>query len=192
VIGEGSKTLDLRIAIVEDAITRAGSDDIFVKKEFKVVNPEVELELADVVFGENLRIVATTNVKEGVIAWISVGKEGSKDKEIRTVKVENGTIMAEFDTTILSVGRWNVSVNIPDRCSDEGVITIHEASIPASTATPIATVTPSPPLPSTSKAEEETGTSIPGFELISSLALLIAVAYVRRRKARRHEIGDKR
>jgi hypothetical protein len=193
VIGEGSKTLDLRIAIVEDAIKKAGSDDIFVKKEFKVVNPEVKLELADGTFGENLTIVATTNVKEGTMAWISIKKEGSEDKEIKTVNVENGTIMAEFDANTLSVGRWKVSVNIPDRCSDEGVIAIQgQTSTSASTATPIATVMPSPILtpPSISAAEEETELQMPGFELISSFAVFSAIAYVRRAKARRHR--DKR
>ncbi|MDI6811016.1 MAG: hypothetical protein QMD80_04985 [archaeon] len=191
VIGDEPKTLDLRIAIVEDKIKRAGSDDFFVKKEFKVVNPEVKLALEDATFGESLTIIATTNVKEGTIAWISMEKEGSEDKEIKTVKVNNGRITAEFDTNTLSVGRWKVGVNIPDRCSDEGVITIQgQASIPASTATPIATVMPSSSSPPISAAEEETGTQIPGFELVSSLAVLIAVAYVRRAKARRHR--DKR
>ncbi|MDI6885685.1 MAG: hypothetical protein QMD22_04930 [archaeon] len=191
VIGDEPKTLDLRIAIVEDAIEKAGSDDIFMKKEFKVVNPEVKLALEDATFGESLTIIATTNVKEGTMAWISMEKEGSGDKEIKTVKVNNGRITAEFDTNTLSVGRWKVGVNIPDRCSDEGVITIQgQASIPASTATPIATVMPSSSSPPISAAEEETGTQIPGFELISSLAVLIAVAYVRRAKARGHR--DKR
>ncbi len=186
VIGEGSKTLDLRVAIVEDAIKRAGSDDIFVKKVFKVINPEVKLELEDATFGENLTIVARTNVKEGAMAWISVGKEGSKDKEIKTVKVDNGTIMVEFDTNKLSVGRWKVSVNIPGRCSDEGIISIKaKASTSTSTATPIATGTPSlTATPSAISAPEENTreAQIPGFELVNALAVLFAVAYLIRKK----------
>lgn len=184
-IGDELKTLEQRIAIVEDKIKGAGSDDIFLKREFKVVNPEVRLELEDATFGETLTIVATTNVKEGVIAWLSVGKEGVEDKEIKTVKVENGTIMAEFDTNKLSVGRWEVSVNIPDRCLDEGVININaKAPTPASTATPIATVTPLPtPTPSAiSISEEKINSTIPGFELAISLFMLIAVAYLIRKR----------
>jgi len=184
-IGDESKTLEQRIAIVEDKIKGAGSDDIFLKREFKVVNPEVRLELEDATFGETLTIVATTNVKEGVIAWLSVGKEGNKDKEIKTVKVENGTIMAEFDTNKLSVGRWEVTVNIPDRCLDEGVININaKAPTPASIATPIATVTPLPtPTPSAiSISEEKINSTIPGFELAISLFMLIAVAYLIRKR----------
>ncbi|MDI6886631.1 MAG: hypothetical protein QMD22_09925 [archaeon] len=184
-ISDETKTLDQRVAIVEDAIKKAGSDDIFVKKEFKVVNPEVKLALEDATFGENLTVVATTNVKEGTSAWISMGEEGSEDKEIKKVKVNNGRITAEFDTNKLSVGRWKVIVDIPGRCCDEGVITIQgQASIPASAATPIATVMPSPTStsPPVSAAEEETGTQIPGFELISSVAVLIALAYLRRGK----------
>jgi hypothetical protein len=189
VLGEGPKTVDLRIAIVEDAIKRAGSDDIFVKKEFKVINPEVKLELADGTFGEDLMIVATTNVKDGTMAWIRMEKEGSDDKEIKTVNVENGMVMAEFDTTTLSVGRWKVSVNIPDRCSDEGVITIQgHASIPPSTVTPIATVMPTSPPPNISADEEETELQIPGFELSSSFAVLIAVAYMRRIRKRKEGV----
>lgn len=182
-IGNELKTLEQRIAIVEDKIKGAGSDDIFLKREFKVVNPEVRLELEDATFGETLTIVATTNVKEGVIAWLSVGKEGVEDKEIKTVKVKNGTIMAEFDTNKLSVGRWEVSVNIPDRCSDEGVINIKaEAPTPASIATPIATVTPLPTPSAISISEEKINSTIPGFELAISLFMLIAVAYLIRKR----------
>jgi hypothetical protein len=184
VMGDESKTLEQRIAIVEDKINRAGSDDIFVKKEFKVVNPEVTLELEDATLGENLTIVARTNVKEGVIAWISVGKEGSKDKEKQTVKVENGTIMVEFDGNKLSTGRWEVGVTIPDRCSDEGIITIKaENSTPASVATSNATVTLSvTPTPSAISMPEEKGEApIPGFELTLSLFVLMIVAYLIRR-----------
>ncbi len=184
VIGDESKILEQRIAIVEDKLRGAGSDDIFMKKGFKVVNPEVRLELKGATFGENLTIVATTNVKEGVIAWISVVKEGgNKDKEIKTVKVENGTIMAEFDTNKLAIGRWNVSVNIPDRCSDEGVLNIKaEAPTPASIATPIATVTPSPTPSAISISEEKIRATIPGFELVNSLFMLIVVAYLIRKR----------
>jgi hypothetical protein len=187
VIGDRSKTLDLKIALLEDAITRAGSDDLFVKQEFKVVNPEVNLELADAIFGEPLTILATTNVNDGTMAWISLRKEGRDDKEIKTVKVDNGTILAEFDTTTLSVGSWNVNVDIPDRCSDEGMITIQApASVPASEATPQASVTPSPTSPAPPlSAAERTETQIPGFELSSSFAVLITVAYLRRMKATR-------
>ena len=188
VVGDRSKTVDLKVAIVEDAITRAGSDDLSVKKEFKVVNPEVELELADAPIGANLTIVATTNVKEGTSAWISLQKEGGEDKEIKTVKVYNGTIRAEFDTTTLSVGSWNVSVTIPDRCSDEGVVTIKaNTSTPAPTATPVATAAPSPTPPPSglSVAGEKIGIRVPGFELISSLAVLIAIAYLRRKRRRK-------
>jgi hypothetical protein len=187
VIGDRSKTLDLKIALLEDAITRAGSDDLFVKQEFKVVNSEVNLELADAIFGEPLTILATTNVNDGTMAWISLRKEGSDDKEIKTVKVDNGTILAEFDTTTLSVGSWNVNVDIPDRCSDEGMITIQApASVPASEATPQASVAPSPTSPPPPlSAAEGTGTQIPGFELSSSFAVLITVAYLRRKRRRR-------
>jgi hypothetical protein len=189
VIGDRSRTLDLKIALLEDAITRAGSDDIFVKQDFKVVNPEVNLELEDVTFGESLIVSATTNVKVGTVAWISLRKEGSDDKEIKTAKVDNGTILAAFDTTTLSIGNWRVTVDIPDRCSDEGVITIHAqaSETPAAPATPQASVapsltSPSPPL----SAAEGTGTQMPGFELLSSLAVLITIAYLRVGKVRRN------
>ena len=190
VVGDRSKTMDLKVAIVEDAITRAGSDDLSVKKEFKVVTPEVNLKLEDATFGEDLTIVATTNVKEGAMAWIRVEKEGSEERVIKTIKVENGTIRAEFDTNKLSIGRWKVTVDIPDRCSDEGVINIKvkaEASTPAPTATPVATAAPSPTPPPSglTVAGEKIGIRVPGFELISSLAVLIAIAYLRRKRRRK-------
>jgi hypothetical protein len=187
-IGDESKTLDQRIAIVEDKIKGAGSDDIFVKKGFKVVNSELKLELEDIALGDNLTIVARTNVKDGVIAWIRVLKEGSKERETKTVKVENGTIIAGFDTNKFSNGRWEVSVNIPDRCSDRGIVNITaETSTPASGATPNATVTSSvTPTPSAISVPEEKGEApIPGFELVFSLVLLITVAYLIRAKARK-------
>ncbi|MBN1761537.1 MAG: hypothetical protein JW878_00460 [Methanomicrobia archaeon] len=191
-IGDESKTRDQRIAILEDRIKGAGSDDLFVKKDFKVVNPEVTLELEDVALGENLTIVARTNVNEGVTAWLSVGEEGSnKEREMKTAKVENGTITAEFDTTALSVGRWEVCVDILDRCSDIGLVNITaETTAPASTAISNATATPSPsltPTPTMSIPEESSGAPIPGFDcLVSLLALLITVAaYVIRAKAKK-------
>jgi hypothetical protein len=190
-IGDESKTLDQRIAILEDRIKGAGSDDLFVKKDFKVVNPEVKLELEDVALGENLTIVARTNVNEGVTAWIRVGEEGSnKEREMKTVKVENGTVTAEFDTNTFSIGSWEVCVNILDRCSNTRLVNITaEASTPASTATSNATATPSrtPNSPNMSVPDESTGAQTPGFELVGSLlALLVTVAaYAIRAKARK-------
>jgi hypothetical protein len=190
-MGDASKTLDQRIAILEDRIKGAGSDDLFVKKDFKVVNPEVKLELEDVALGENLTIVAHTNVNEGATAWIRVGEEGSnKERKMKTVKVENGTITAEFDTKTLSIGSWAVCVDILDRCSNTGLVNITaEASTLASTAPSNATAMPSrtPNSPNMSVPEESTGAQTPGFELVVSLlALLITVAaYVIRAKARK-------
>jgi hypothetical protein len=189
VLGDDSKTLELRVAILEDKIKRAGSDDIFVKKGFRVVNPEVKLELEDVVLGETLRIVARTNVQEGVIAWIRVGKEGlNKERETKRAKVENGTIVAEFDTTALSVGSWEVSVDILDRCADTGIVNITAKTTSSvstassnATATPALTPNQTMPLP-----EESPGAPVPGFEcVVSLLALLVVVACLIRPKAKK-------
>ena len=189
VIGDESKTVDQRIAIVEDKIKGAGSDDLYVTKDFKVVNPEVKLELEDVALGKDLSVVARTNVQEGVIAWTSVGKEGSTERETRTAKVENGTIMAEFDTNTLSIGRWVVCVDILDRCSTRGIVNITaETASPALTTSSNATATPSltPNSPDLSVPEESTETPLPGFDCVISVVLLITVAaYAIRTKARK-------
>jgi hypothetical protein len=128
-----------------------------------------------------LTIVARTNVNEGVTAWIRVGEEGSnKEREMKTVKVENGTVTAEFDTNTFSIGSWEVCVNILDRCSNTRLVNITaEASTPASTATSNATATPSrtPNSPNMSVPDESTGAQTPGFELVGSLlALLVTMA----------------
>jgi hypothetical protein len=180
VIGEESKTLEQRIAIVEDRIKEAGSDDVYIKKTFKVVNPEVKLRRNDVAFGEKLIIVADTNVKEGVMSWVTLRQ---RDKEIKkTAEIENGTIIAEFDTAELSLGRWDIIVNIPDRCSDEGEVNIYAATAKPS---PPASVTTSPTTSSPIQKTPSTNTSpknkqVPGFgSMFAILGFLIVYVYRR-------------
>lgn len=185
--GDPSKSLDQRIALVEYAIQRVDSDDIFSKDDFKVVQPEVKLELEDVIVGDELVIRAMTNVKDGTRAWIRLEKKDTGRREVREVRVNEGEIQAEFDTTSLSVGSWNVSVTIPDRCSDEGVVTIHAPNaVPAPEATPAPSATSSSASPARSLAAAEGSESrthvLSGFELMSSFAVLMALAYLGRRR----------
>lgn len=116
--GEG-KTLEQRVAILEDAVSTAGSDDLFEIKDFIVSAPEVTLKVPGIVeIGDTLSVKAETNIKNGEKALVSLSQNSSIiDKT--TVVVENGSVTASINTSGLQPGKYNVTVDICGKAFDE-------------------------------------------------------------------------
>ena len=127
-IGGESKTLEQRVAILMDAITFAGSDDLYVKACFSVSAPEVILTVPETVeIGTAISVKAETNIKDGMEAFVSLLFNSSvMDKT--TVVVASGSVSASFNTSGLQPGRYNVAVDVSERASAEKVVVLVEKS----------------------------------------------------------------
>lgn len=113
------KTLELRVAIIEDALSTAGSDDLYKTAYFTVSRPIVHLDVPGTVeIGDELTVNAETNIKDGEKAFVSLSQYLSIIK-ITSAVVENGCVDAVIYTNGLSPGGYKVTVDISERVSDE-------------------------------------------------------------------------
>ena len=125
--GDDGKTMEQRVAILEAAITSAGSDDMFELAYFSVSTPLVSLDLPETaeVDGE-LRVTAETNIKDGEKAFVSLSFNTNIIKTTSTL-IEDGSVHTSINTSGLQPGRYNVAVYISGRASDEkGVILVEK------------------------------------------------------------------
>jgi len=125
--GDKGKTLEQRVAILEDAITSAGSDDLFERAEFSVHAPKVILKEPKTVveIGDEITVKAETNIREGEKAFISLFQNSSSNNLKKTfARVENGSVNASINTSGLLPGKYNIAVDISGRASAEKEITL--------------------------------------------------------------------
>ena len=127
VAGDESKTLEQRAAILLDAMSSAGSDDLFEKADFSVHAPKVILKEPKTVveIGDAITVKAETNIKTGAKAFVSLSQDSNVLKKNFTL-VENGSVNASIDTIGLQPGKYNVAVDISGRASDEKEVTLVE------------------------------------------------------------------
>ncbi|MGB2726999.1 MAG: hypothetical protein WBD09_00780 [Halobacteriota archaeon] len=126
VIGDKGKTLEQRVAILEDALSSAGSDDLFVLAYFSVSTPKVRLAVpVTVEIGTAISVNAETNIKSGENAFVSLSFNSSILKKI-SVLVENGSVNASINTSGLQPGTYNVAVDVRGRASDENTVLLVE------------------------------------------------------------------
>jgi hypothetical protein len=123
--GEG-KTLKQRVAILDDAISTAGSDDMYEKAYFTISAPTVSLKaLGAVEIGDTIIVKAETNIRDGERVFVSLSQSpGAKDKT--TVVVENGSVNTSINTSGLLPGSYNLTVDISGRASDEMAVILVE------------------------------------------------------------------
>ena len=127
--GGESKTLEQRVAILEDALSSAGSDDLFVLAYFSVSTPKVRLEVPGTVeIGTAISVKAVTNIKNGEKAFVSLSFNSSILKKI-SVLVENGSVNASINTSGLQPGTYNVAVDVRGRASDENTVILVEKEV---------------------------------------------------------------
>ncbi|MDF2956775.1 MAG: hypothetical protein OD814_000397 [Candidatus Alkanophagales archaeon MCA70_species_1] len=116
-VGGASKSLEQRLEILEDALTAAGSDDLFEEATFVVRSPEVKLHApASVEVGEPLEAWAETNVKDGEPASFTLSN-GSFSLEAITF-VEGGRLHVSFNTSGLQPGTYRLAVDVAGRAQD--------------------------------------------------------------------------
>jgi len=124
--GDESKTMEQRVAILEAAITSAGSDDMFELAYFSVSTPQVSLDLPETAeVDDELRVTAETNIKDGEKAFVSLSFNANIIKTTSTL-IEDGSVDASIDTSGLQPGRYNVAVHIGGRASDEKEVILVE------------------------------------------------------------------
>lgn len=125
-IGDKGKTLEQRVAILEDALCSAGSDDLFELAYFSVSIPKVRLAVSGTVeIGTAISVNAETNIKSGEKAFVSLSFNSSVLKKI-SVLVENGSVNASINTSGLQPGTYNVAVDVRGRASDENTVILVE------------------------------------------------------------------
>ncbi|RJS69289.1 hypothetical protein CW714_08850 [Methanophagales archaeon] len=128
--GDESKTLEQRVAILMDAITSAGSDDLFEKAYFTVSTPKISLKVPGTVeIGDAINVKAETNIREGEKAFISLSQNASIIKKTSVLVKNGGSVDANINTSgssRLLPGRYNVAVDISGRASDEKEVILVE------------------------------------------------------------------
>jgi PGF-CTERM protein len=177
--------------ILEALVTTAGADDLMQKLRLKVETAYVKLDpVADVTAGEPLVVTGTSNRQQGYVIVLTC--KGPVELAPKTVKVENDTFGATFDTTGALTGEYIVKADDGDGHVDEAEVFITGAGVAEIveeveevveeiTATPAPTPKPTP-APTAAPTPEATPKP-PGFEAIFAIAGLLAVAYlVLRRK----------
>nr|QNO53139.1 hypothetical protein GJIJNDME_00025 [Methanosarcinales archaeon ANME-1 ERB6] len=185
-----AKTQEETLEIIEDAISLRLSDDLLWVGYIKVESPYVTLDpIADVAVGEPLDVTGTTNREEGFAIVVTVKAKGDVELTPQTVKVENGTFTATFDTTKAKEGTYTVKADDGDGHTDDATVEILTA-VPtaAPTAEPTATPTVKPtaePIPTAEPtATPEPTPEPPGFEAVFAIAGMLAIAYLVLRKRR--------
>ena len=130
VAGDESKTLEQRMAILEDAMSSAGSDDQFGKRDFSVSTPKVSLEVPGTVeMGDAITVKAETNIREGEKAFISLSFNSSIIKKTSVLVKNGGSVDASINTSgssRLLPGRYKVAVDISGRAYDEKEVILVE------------------------------------------------------------------
>jgi PGF-CTERM protein len=185
----GTKTLDQMVAIIEDMVTTAGSDDLLFVARIKVETARVTLDpVATVGVGEPLVVTGTSNRKEGFAIVLTV--KGPVELAPKTISLEaDGTFNATFDTTGAKEGTYTVKADDGDGHTDETTVNIGAAkpATPTPTATPTATATATPTVPPTATPATPTPATPtpatptpkqPGFEAVFAIAGLLAIAYL--------------
>ena len=107
----------------------AGADDLRVETPYVTLDP-----IKSVAFGEPLVVTGKSNREDGFV--IVVTCKGPVESSAQSVKVENGTFEATFDTTDAVVGYYTVKADDGDGHVDEWVVQIGEAAIPIASPTP--------------------------------------------------------
>ena len=126
VAGDESKTLEQRVAILEDKLSSAGSDDQFGKADFSVSAPIVILEVPGTVeIDDAITVKAETNIKTGEKAFVSLSQNASVLEKTFTL-VENGSVAASINTSGLLPGRYNIAVDVSGRAHDAKEIMLVE------------------------------------------------------------------
>jgi len=124
IAGDESKTLEQRVAILEDTLNSAGSDDMFELAYFSVSAPQVSLDgpgTAEV--DDKLQVTAETNIQDGEKAFLLLSFNLNIVKTTSTL-VENGSVQASITTSGLQPGRYTVAVDISGRASDKKKVTL--------------------------------------------------------------------
>jgi len=105
-----SKTLEQRVAILMDALTSAGSDDLFERADFSVHAPKVILKEPKTVveIGDEITVKVETNIKNGAKAFISLFQNSSSNILKKTFAlVKNGSVNASINTSGLQT-TWEI------------------------------------------------------------------------------------
>ncbi|MEA2074194.1 MAG: hypothetical protein U9O85_00400, partial [Euryarchaeota archaeon] len=124
--GDDGKTMEQRVAILEDAMTSAGSDDMFDLAYFSVSTPQVSLDLPETAeVDDEILVTAETNIKDGEKAFLSLSFNSNIIKTTSTL-VEDGSVHTNINTSGLQPGRYNVAVYISGRASDETEVILVE------------------------------------------------------------------
>ena len=129
VAGDESKTLEQRVAILMDALTSAGSDDLFERADFSVHAPKVILKEPKTVveIGDEISVKVETNIKTGAKAFVSLFQNSSSNILKKTFAlVENGSVNTSINTSGLQPGRYTVAVDISGKVSAEKEIILVE------------------------------------------------------------------
>jgi PGF-CTERM protein len=183
------KTQEQVLAIAEDVLVGAGSDDLMSLISIKVESARVTLDaVAGVGIGEPLAVSGTTNREEGHSMLMTAKGPTELTPVIAPVKAD-GTFNATFDTTGAKEGTYTVKVDDGDGHTDETTVNIGAAKpSPTATATPTATpATPTPTVPPTATPATPTPATptpatptpkTPGFEAVFAIAGLLAIAYL--------------
>ena len=109
--------------ILEDLVMTPGADDLMWKGRLKVEAAYVWLDpIASVGVGEPLVVTGKSNRQEGYI--IVVTCTGPVELAPKTVKIENGTFSATFDTTGAIEGEYTVKADDGDGHTDDATVDI--------------------------------------------------------------------
>jgi hypothetical protein len=128
VAGSEGKTSEQRIEILTDALSSAGSDDLFEKTYFSVSTPKVSLKVPETVeIDEEINVTAETNIRECEKAFVSILlAQNSTIIKKTSAFVKNGGMNASINTSGLLPGIYNISVDIRERAHDEKEIILVE------------------------------------------------------------------
>jgi hypothetical protein len=145
---------DINDILVYDFVMIPRSDDLMAELRLKVETAYVKLDpVADVIAGEPLVVTGKSNRQEGYV--IVVTCKGPVELAPKTVKVENDTFGATFDTTGALTGEYTVKADDGNGHVDEGEVFITGTGLKAIEeveevveeilATPTPKPTPQPP-----------------------------------------------
>ncbi|MBN1455178.1 MAG: hypothetical protein JW945_02845 [Methanomicrobia archaeon] len=189
------KTAPQRLAIIEHALSAAGSDDLYAVAALTVSSPWVSLTApAESEHDETLTITAETNVRDGERAFISLSSGSELIIETAT-RVANGAVQACIDCRGLPSATYTVRVDIGGRASDE--IEIQLGGRPENVSSTEELLTPASelqPTPESAEAvvedvrvpeeqvEEERALYVHDSPWIAAIALFLALSHRRVRK----------
>lgn len=204
------KTTDQLLAILKDrTINAAGSDDLLGIATIKVENGFVTLDnIADVPLGQKIEVTGTTNrqVDTSIIVTVEGVDESIPKLKPKIAKAKEddktfyNTFSISFETASANIGKYVVTADDGDGHIASTTVTILPAEEPSvdvsATPTPetpgqeqgtneSATATPQMTTPTTTPTPRTETEKEPGFETIFSIAGLLAVTWLLRRRKRR-------